>query len=190
MVSQRVRHDWVTCTFTFQSSECGHREEKNGKAPWVTPALEIGVPTPRRQVVDPWFTETVTPLLNDSKKQAWQAITDSQWKDELDLYNYPKYAEIQDNQGNSKKKKLTNSKYDICMFCAFQTLFWEGIHRLQQKWKVCSPVDIINSDKEIHTHKKLNSKGGVWREKACHTDIAFLINLSFKWYIRTNNKNN
>ena len=21
------------------------------------------------------------------------------------------------------KKKLTNSKYDICMFCAFQTLF-------------------------------------------------------------------
>ena len=152
--------------------------------------MEIGVPTPRRQVVDTWLTETVTPLLNDSKKQAWQAITDSQWKDELDFYNYPKYAEIQDNEGNSKKKKLTNSKYDICMLCAFQTLFWEGIHRLQQKRKVCSPVDIINLDKEIHTHKKLNSKGGVWREKACHTDIAFLINLSFKWYIRTNNKNN
>ena len=56
------------------------------------------------------------------------------------------------------KKKLTNSKYDICMFCAFQTLFWEGIHRLQQKWKVCSPVDIINSDKEIHTHKKIELK--------------------------------
>ena len=157
MGSQRVGHDWAAWTFTFQSNECGHREEINGEAPWVTSALETGVSAPRRQVVDMWLTETVTPLLNGSKKQAWQAIIDSQWKDELDLYNYPKYAEIQDNEGNSKKKKLTNSKYDICMFCAFQTPFWEGIPRLQQKRKVISRARKQHWEPQLITFQKAES---------------------------------